>query len=60
MRVLLPNYAHPLTEAQLAQAAALAGDQLEVRDIAVQIDRTEPIVEVARELAEAAGLSPAE
>ncbi len=37
--MLLLNYAHPLTEAQLAQAGALANEPLEVRDIAVQADR---------------------
>jgi hypothetical protein len=60
MRLLLLNYSHPLTEAQLAQAGALAGEPLEVRDIAVQIDRARPIADVADELAEAAKLAPDE
>jgi len=58
--MMLLNYAHPLTEAQLAQASTLAGAPLEVRDIAVQIERARPIAEVALELAEAAGLTPTE
>jgi hypothetical protein len=60
MGLLLLNFAHPLTEVQLAQASALAGEPLEVRDIAVQVDRARPIAEVALELAEAAGLTSAE
>jgi len=58
--MMLLNYTHPLTEAQRAQVAALLGDAPEVRDIAVQIDRTRPLAEVAAELADAAGLTPAE
>jgi hypothetical protein len=60
MSLLLLNYAHPLTQAQLAQAGALANEPLEVRDIAVQAGRARPIGEVARELADASGLSPLE
>jgi hypothetical protein len=58
--MILLNYAHPLTQAQLAQAGALADEPLEVRDIAVQADRARPIAEVARELADAAALTPME
>jgi hypothetical protein len=60
MTMLLLNYAHPLTDANLDQVAALAGDRPEVRDIVVQIDRDRPLAEVAEEMAEAAGLSSAE
>ncbi|MFL5801940.1 MAG: CRISPR-associated protein Csx15 [Roseiflexaceae bacterium] len=60
MTILLLNYTHPLTDAQRAQVAALAGDQLEIRDIGVQIDRARPLAEAAVELAEAAGLAPAD
>jgi len=59
MTILL-NFAHPLTDEQLAQIAALLGDLPEVRTIAVHIDRSRPIAEVAVELAAAADLSPAE
>jgi len=60
MTILLLNYTHPLTDAQRTQVAALAGDQLEIRDIGVQIDRARPLAEAAVELAEAAGLAPAD
>jgi hypothetical protein len=55
--VILLNYAHPITAAQLAQVAALAGAAPEVRDMVVQVDRARPLAEVAVELADAAGLS---
>jgi hypothetical protein len=60
MSLLLLNYAHPLAEAQLALIDALLGETPEVRDIAVQADRARPIAEVARELADASGLSTLE
>jgi hypothetical protein len=58
MSILLLNFAHPLTGAQLAQAAALLGQQPAVRNIAVQIDRGRPLADVAREMADAAQLAP--
>jgi hypothetical protein len=57
---LVLNYAHPLTPEQLDQLAQLLGAAPDVRDIAVQIDRERPLAEVARELADAAGLAPAD
>lgn len=55
MKIL--NYAHPLTAAQQAQASALLGAAVEIQDIATQIDRTLPLADEARRLAEAANLS---
>ena len=55
--MLLLNYAHPLTEAQLAQLATLLGGAPEVRDIPAQVDRALPLAQVALALADAAGLS---
>ncbi|HEU4326773.1 MAG TPA: CRISPR-associated protein Csx15 [Roseiflexaceae bacterium] len=57
---LLLNYAHPLTPEQAAQVAALLGEAPAVRDLAVQVDRARPLAEVARELADTAGLRPEE
>lgn len=57
MTVLLLNYSHPLTPAQLAQLAERIGEAPEVRDLAAHADRSLPIAEVARDLADAAGLS---
>lgn len=58
--VLLLNYAHPLSEAQLAQLARAVGEPPVVRELTAQVDRARPLAEVARELADAAGLSAAE
>lgn len=60
MSALLLNFAHPLTDAQVAQVAALQGAQPEVRDIPTQVDRARALADVARALADAAGLSPSE
>jgi hypothetical protein len=57
---LVLNYTHPLTNDQLAQLTAQLGAPPDVRDITVQVDRDRPLAEVARELADAAGLAPAE
>jgi hypothetical protein len=57
--VIVLNYAHPLTSEQLAQLTAQVGALPDMRDIAVHIDRDHPIAEVARDLADAAGLAPA-
>jgi len=60
MPVLVLNYSHPLTEAQIATVAGIVGETPEVRDLASQVDRARPLAEVARELADAAGLTPQE
>jgi len=58
--VLLLNYTHPLTEAQIATVAGIVGEMPVVRDLASQVDRARPLAEVARDLADAAGLTPQE
>jgi hypothetical protein len=58
--MILLNYAHPITEEQRDQLAALVGDVPEIREVATHIDRALPLSQVARELADVAGLSPAE
>jgi len=58
--MLLLNYAHPLSDAQLAQVAALLGATPEIRDIPIHVDRALPIADVATALADAAGLTPVE
>jgi len=60
MSILILNYSHPLTPAQLAQLAERCGDTPELRELAAHADRSRPLAEVARELADAAGLSAAE
>ena len=55
--MILLNYAHPLTEAQRAQVAALAGAEPQVRDIPAHVDRSLPLARVAAALADAAGLT---
>jgi len=60
MPVLVLNYSHPLTEAQIATVAGIVGEAPEVRDLASQVDRARPLAEVARDLADAAGLTPQE
>lgn len=56
--MILLNFAHPLTDAQLAELAALLGNAPTVHTVAVQADRGRPLAAVARELADAAGLTP--
>ena len=58
--MLLLNFAHPLTDDQLAQLTALLGEEPSMRDIPAQIDRSHPIAEVAVALAEGAQLSARE
>lgn len=58
--MLLLNYAHPLTDTQRLQLRALLGQEVAVRDIPVQADRQRPIRDVARDLADAAALTPAQ
>lgn len=60
MPVLVLNYSHPLTEAQLATVAEIVGEAPDVRDLAAQINRARPLAEVACELADAAGLTSQE
>ncbi len=57
MPVLVLNYSHPLTEAQLATVAGIVGEAPDVRDLAAQINRARPLAEVASELADAANLT---
>lgn len=57
---LLLNYAHPILDVQLARVAELLGAEIALRDIPVTVARERPIAEVTVELADAAGLSPAE
>ncbi|MEF3272802.1 MAG: hypothetical protein K6356_00120 [Chloroflexus sp.] len=58
--MILLNYAHPLTPAQLEQVTVLLGKQLEIRQVPVHVDRGQPLADVARQLTDAAGLSPEE
>ena len=58
--MILLNFAHPLTGEHLAQVTALLGQEPEKREIVAQVDRERPLGEVARELADAAALTPAE
>jgi hypothetical protein len=58
--VILLNFAHPLTGEHLAQVTALLGQEPEKREIVAQVDRERPLGEVARELVDAAALTPAE
>ena len=55
--MILLNYAHPLTDAQRDQLAALLGEAPTVRDIAAEVDRAQPLTQVAAALADAAGLT---
>lgn len=57
--MLILNYAHPLTDAQKAQIAALADCAVdEVRSIPSQLDLDASFTQQAVALADAAGLSP--
>ncbi len=57
--MLILNYTHPLTAAQLTQLRALTGaETLDVRAIPTQLDLTVPFAVQATALAEAAGLTP--
>jgi len=60
MPILLLNYAHPLTAAQQAQVAVLAGGPIELRECPTQIDHRQPLAPQAAALAAAAGLTPDE
>ncbi len=54
--MIILNYAHPLTNAIIAQITALLGAPPEVREIPSQSDRQRPLAEVAAELVDAAQL----
>jgi hypothetical protein len=58
--IVLLNYSHPLPAAEAGRLEALCGGPLEVRALAAQVDRARPLAEVARELADGAGLGPDE
>lgn len=57
MRLLLLNYGHALGEGVLAAVVRICGTEPEVRELASQADRQRPLADVARELADAVGLS---
>jgi hypothetical protein len=56
--ILVLNFSHPLTAAQLDQLTALLGETPTVRAIATHSSRQRPLAEDACALADAAGLSP--
>jgi hypothetical protein len=56
--MLLLNYAHPLTAAQLARIAELLGAALELREVKTVIDQALPLAPQIIALADAAGLAP--
>lgn len=59
--MLLLNYSHPLTPAQLAQIETLLGQSIErVITIPSQIDAQQPLAPQVSQLAEAANLTPQE
>ncbi len=59
--MILLNFAHPLTPAQLDQAATLAGRPAErVVEVPSQVDPQQPLAPQVAALADAAQLSPAE
>lgn len=60
MTTLLLNYSHPLSDAQFEAVVAIVGVISATRTVATLIDRTRPMADVARDLADAAGLSPDE
>lgn len=57
---LLLNYAHPLTADHLNQVTTRLGAEPTVRTITTQVDRRRALGDVARDLADAAGLAPDE
>lgn len=58
--MLVLNYAHPLSDDQLRQLEQLLGRLPDIRELPNQVDRSRPLADIARELADAAGLSPRE
>lgn len=60
MTIMILNYAHSFSAAQLATLTSMLGEQPTIRPVSSQADRMRPLADVARELADAAGLSPEE
>ena len=56
--VILLNFSHPITAAQLETIVGLVGAIPEIRLVATKTDRERPLCDVAVELADAADLSP--
>jgi hypothetical protein len=56
--ITILNFAHPLTDEQLAQASALLGQTPTVASIPTQVDRAAPVADEARRLVDAVGWSP--
>jgi len=57
--MLIVNFSHPLTPDQLAAVEQLTGQPVDrVLDVKTQFDHDRPFTDQARELVEAAGLSP--
>lgn len=54
--MLLLNFAHPLTEANLAELTTLLGREPDVRDVFMTIDRALPLAQTAQQLVDAANL----
>lgn len=59
--MILLNFAHPLTEQQLAQVQAMAGEKIDrLIEIPTQIDPQQPLASQVVALADRANLSPSE
>ncbi len=59
--MLILNFSHPLTEAQLAQVTALADEPIiQTRDVPTQLDPAQPFTQQVIALVESVGLTPAE
>jgi hypothetical protein len=59
--MVIINFSHPLTEEQLAQIEALAGQKVErVIEIPTQLDPAAPFAPQVEELADKVGFSPRE
>jgi len=57
---LILNYTHPITPEQHTQLSSMLSDEIEVRNIAVQIDHAQPMQVQVAALADAAKLTPTE
>lgn len=58
--ILLLNFSHPLTPEQIQQAEALSGQPLEVLEIPVHFDNSQPFLPQLEALMARLSLSPAE
>ncbi len=59
--MLILNFSHPLTDAQLAQVTALADEPIiQTRDILTQLDPAQPFTQQVIALVESVGLTPPE